>query len=276
MRISPGKRLYRRLLFYIVLISITVLSLLPLVYMFSVSVESPGKRFQLIPTSFRLGTYLEVIRDVNISRMFLNSWVICGSVVLLSLALSTFTAYGLSRLRFSSKKLLVAAILFTQMPPPVLLALSYFVITHRLGLYNTYTILILLNSAFALPFSIIMLKKYFDSIPYELDEAAVLDGCSRLTVFLRVVLPVSWPGVVAVAMYVFLNTWKEYVYALTLTSTVSRRPITVGISMFLGQYVMKWNELMATSIWASLPVIVFFILLQRSFIYGLTAGAVKQ
>ncbi len=270
------KSFCRRLAVYSVLIAVTMFLLLPLMYMFSVSVEDQSQRFGLIPSTFRIGTYIDVIRNVDISRMFLNSWVICGSVVLLSLVLSTFTAYGLSRLRFRSKKLLVAAILFTQMPPPVLLALSYFVITYRIGLYNTYTILILLNGAFALPFSIIMLKQYFDTIPYELDEAAVLDGCSRLGLFFKVILPVSRPGVAAVAMYVFLNTWKEYIYALTLTSTVSRRPITVGISMFLGQFVMKWNELMATSIWASLPVVFLFIVLQRSFVSGLTAGAVKQ
>jgi len=273
---TDGKRISVAFATYTGLLLVTVVMLVPVIYMFSVSVELPGRAYRLIPSSFRLDTYLKVIRDSDILRMFLNSWVICGSVVIISLVLSAMMGYGLSRLNFRGKRLYVAVVLFTQIPPPVLLALSYFLVTHKIGLYNTYTILILLNSAFALPLSVIMLKKYFDAIPVQLDEAAIVDGCTPLTAFLWIILPVSWPGVVAVAMYVFLTTWKEYVYALTLTSTVDKRPITIGIAMALGQYTVQWEELMAISIWASLPVIIFFIVLQRYFIYGLTAGAVKQ
>jgi ABC-type glycerol-3-phosphate transport system permease component len=166
-------------------------------------------------------------------------------------------------------------ILLSQLFPGVLLVIPYFMMASAWGLYNTYAGLILAYVSFALPFCVWMLKGFFDSIPRELDEAALVDGCSRFRAFLRVVLPGAAPGIGATALFAFFLAWTEFLFALCLTSSQSMFPVTVGIASNIGQYRILWNELMASALLSSLPAIVVFFALERHLVAGLTSGAVK-
>ena len=145
----------------------------------------------------------------------------------------------------------------------------------RLNLLNTYTVLILADSVFALPFCTWMLKSYFDTIPWDLEEAAMLDGCNRPRALVRVVLPLMSPGLVATGTWAFLSAWNEFMFAVTLTNDVTRSPITVGIAEFFDQFTMNWNAIMAVATAASVPLMIFFIFFQRYVVQGLAEGAVK-
>ena len=166
-------------------------------------------------------------------------------------------------------------ILMTQMFPGILLVIPYFSLMGAAGLLNTYPALVIAYTSFSLPFCTWMLKGFFDSIPPELDEAAMIDGCSRTSAFLRVILPLSAPGLVATAIFSFLVAWNEFLFAVVLTSTPGMYLVTVGIASNIGQFRIQWNDLMAASVLATLPTIILYAFLERYLVQGLTAGAVK-
>jgi len=159
--------------------------------------------------------------------------------------------------------------------PGVLLVIPYFLLASRLELFNTYPALFIAYTSFALPFSMWMLKGFMDSIPTDLDEAAMIDGCGRLGAFLRVVLPLALPGVAATALFSFLVAWNEFLFAVALTSKPDMYLVTVGIASNIGQFRVQWNDLMASAVLASIPTIVLYVFLERYLVQGLTAGAVK-
>ena len=166
-------------------------------------------------------------------------------------------------------------LLFTKMLPETLLIIPYFRLMSELGLLNTHLALILAYSSFALPFSVWMLIGFFRSIPREIDEAAIVDGASRLSAFFRVILPLARPGLVAVALFTFLISWNAYVWALVLTTDPSMFVLSVGIANMVGEYRVQWNELMAAAMIAAAPVMVLYALLERHLVSAITAGAVK-
>jgi len=161
------------------------------------------------------------------------------------------------------------------MIPIILLALPYFLILTSLNLYDSLLGLIIAYTSFTLPFCSLTMIGFFNSIPRELDEAALMDGCSHFTAFLRVVLPLSIPGLIATGMFAFVYAWNEYLMALVLTSSEETRMLTIFIGSKIGQYNTVWNELMATAVVASIPLIVVYTFLQRYFQKGITAGALK-
>jgi ABC-type glycerol-3-phosphate transport system permease component len=167
-------------------------------------------------------------------------------------------------------------LLVTQMFPSIMLLIPYFTVMKTLGLINTYAGLILCYISFTIPFCTWMMMGYFQSIPKELDAAATIDGCGRFRIFWQIVLPLALPGLVATAMYAFLVGWNEYMFALILTTSEPMKTLAVGIGQLIGQYRIAWNDLMAVSLVASIPVTILFLLLQKHLISGLTAGAVKQ
>jgi multiple sugar transport system permease protein len=166
--------------------------------------------------------------------------------------------------------------LVTQMFPNVVLLISVFTLFKELRLLNTYPALILTYAGFALPFSIWMLKNYFDTLPIEMDQAAYIDGATHAQVLTRIVYPLTGPAILSVALFVFLVGWNELMFSLTLTSTDTMRTITAGLVVtYQGQYQVYWSEMMAASLLASLPIVLLFLLMQRYFIQGMTMGAVK-
>ena len=145
-----------------------------------------------------------------------------------------------------------------------------------LHLYNTYPALILTYMVFTLPYAIIMMTGYFNTLPRELDEAVKVDGAGTMTALWRILVPISIPGLVSVGIYTFMIAWNEYLFALTLTRTENMRTVPIGIQLLMGQHSFKWNEMMAMSILGCLPVLILFLFFQRYFIGGMTAGSVKS
>jgi len=162
-----------------------------------------------------------------------------------------------------------------QAVPPITLLIPYFGLVVGLKLYNTYQGLILTYMVFTLPYAIIMMTGYFNTLPKELDEAVKVDGAGPLTALLRILVPISIPGLVSVGVYTFMIAWNEFLFALTLTRTENMRTVPIGISLLMGQHSYQWNEMMAMSILGCIPVLILFLFFQRYFIGGMTAGAVK-
>lgn len=230
---------------------------------------------EIITDSFSLDAYAAIVDDPVKVRFFVNSYIVSLSVTALTLVVAILAAYALSRYAFRGKNALNIVIVSVQAVPPITLLIPYFGLMVTLGLYNTYPALILTYAVFTLPYAIIMLTGYFNTLPRELDEAVKLDGGSSMTALWRVLVPIARPGIVAVGVYTFMIAWNEYLFALTLTRTEDMRTVPIGIQLLMGQHSYEWNEMMAMSILGSVPVLVLFLFFQRHLLAGLTGGAVK-
>jgi multiple sugar transport system permease protein len=252
---------------------------LPVVWMLSTSFKANGEVFQvpprLITKGFSFDAYTKILTNGSQLRFFLNSYIVALSVTALTLLVAILAGYGFSRFNFPLKQPINAMIVSVQAVPPITLVIPYFGLVVALGLYNTYPGLILTHMVFTLPYAIIMTTAYFNTLPRELDESVKVDGASGWTALWRILVPISVPGLVAVGVYTFMLSWNEYLFALTLTRTNDMRTVPVGIQLLMGQHSYEWNQMMAMSILGSIPVLVLFLLFQRRFIGGLTAGAVK-
>jgi multiple sugar transport system permease protein len=217
-----------------------------------------------------------VIHNAAIHRALVNSAIISVGTMALTLILALPAAYALARLRLRLAGLVLLLLLVSQMLPPINLAVPLFVLFKYIGLVNTYPGLILADTVFVLPFAIIILRPFFLNIPGDLEDAARVDGCSRLGAFSRVVVPLVVPGLIAVGALAFVLVWGEFVLALTLMTSNNMYPITVALNRFIGQYGTQWNLLMAVSTTVALPILLTFVVLQRYIVSGLAAGATKE
>lgn len=247
-----------------------------LVSSFKTNTEIFASPPQLITQGFSFDAYLAVLNDPEEIRFFINSYVVALSVTAFTVIFAIMAAYAFSRYEFRLKKVLNVVIIGTQAVPPIALIIPFFGLMVTLGLYNTYGGLIVTYIVFTLPYAIIMMTSYFNSIPRELDEAVKVDGANAWTALWRIIVPVSVPGIVSVAVYTFMISWNEYLFALTLTRTNDLRTVPVGIQLLIGQNSYHWNQMMAISILGSIPVLILFLIFQRYFIGGLTAGSVKN
>jgi multiple sugar transport system permease protein len=252
----------------------------PVLWMLSSSFKSNTEIFELPPRllteNFSLDAYIAIFTDPEKLRFFLNSYIVAGFVTLLTLVVAIQAAYAFSRFEFRGKRLLNITIVSVQAVPPITLLIPYFGLVVALGLYNTYPGLIFTYMVFTLPYAIIMMTGYLNTLPRELDEAVRVDGAGSFTALWRVLVPISVPGIVSVGVYTFMIAWNEYLFALTLTRTVDMRTVPIGIQLLMGQHSYEWNEIMAMSILGSIPVLVLFLFFQRYFISGLTSGSVKS
>ena len=251
----------------------------PFYWMLNTSLKPPHEVFLsppgFLPETWTVAAYDTLLRVRPFGRYFLNSLIVSAGSTLLSLILASLAAYGFTRFHIRGAGALIVFLLFTKMLPETLLIIPYFRLMAELGLLNTYLALILAYSSFALPFGVWMLIGFFRSIPREIDEAAIIDGASRLQAFFRVILPLARPGLVAVALFTFLISWNAYVWALVLTTDPSMFVLSVGIANMVGEYRVQWNELMAAAMIAAAPVMVLYALLERHLVSAITAGAVK-
>jgi len=256
-----------------------VIALFPFYWMLNTSLKPASEVFVSPPTfvsaHWTLDAYANLFATRSIGRYFVNSLVVAIGSTLLSVFLAALAAYGLTRFFPRGATPFVMFLLFTKMLPETLLIIPYFQLMSDVGLLNTHFALILAYSSFALPFSVWMLIGFFRSIPREIDEAAMMDGATVLQTFVRVVLPLARPGLVAVALFTFLIAWNSYVWALVLTTDASMFVLSVGIANMVGEYRVQWNELMAAAVIAALPVMVLYSLLERHLVSAITAGAVK-
>ena len=230
------------------------------------------------PLQFTLYNYRSLFSGTSeFTALFFNSIGLVISTTILCLAVGLLAAYSLSKFRWprSVTWSVLGAATFVQLVPPVALAPSFYVILNNLYLYDSVTGLVLVNTVFNLPFAIFLLKVYFDSVPDDLREAALVDGCGEARVFWRVMVPLAAPGVAAVAILVGVLTWNEFLMALSLTSTPNGQTITVGIATFIQEYQVRYGDMSASAAVATIPLIVLAGVAHRYIVTGLTGGAVK-
>jgi len=251
----------------------------PVVWMLSSAFKSNADIFayppRLISNSFSASAFVAVLDSPQDVRFFVNSYVVGLCVTALTLLVAVVAAFALSRYRFLLREPLKVLIIGVQAIPPITLIIPLFGVVIAVHLYNSYEGLIFTYLVFTLPYSVIMMTAYFNSIPRELDEAARIDGAGSMRTLFRVILPLARPGLVAVGFYAFMISWNEFLFALTLTQTDNMRTVPVGLTLLMGQYNYEWNQIMAMSVLGCLPVIVLFLIFQRHFVSGLSSGAVK-
>jgi multiple sugar transport system permease protein len=227
------------------------------------------------------GNYVQLWETINYFGYFKNSLLICGATTILSTAFAVMAGYALARYKFPGSNLFGMSVVSTQMIPGILflvpIYLLFWQIDKNIGLpmINTYWGMILIYTAFYTPMSIWIMRSFFVSVPRELEESALIDGCTRFQAFRKVILPLSVPGIIATAVYVFLTAWDELMFAWVMTTTSDVQTIPVGIRLYVGQYQNRFDLLMAAAAVSTLPVLVTFFLTQKYFIRGMTAGAVK-
>lgn len=226
------------------------------------------------PSGWRFDNYVRLIEQTSFLKNMLDSLIIAVGAVIVGLLVSVTAAYAFSRFRFAGRKAFMLQFLLINMFPIVLLILPLFVLFRKLNILDTHFALILANATAAIPFAVWMLTSYVGAIPKSLDEAAMTDGCTRLTALRRVVLPLMMPGIISTGIYIFITAWNEYLYALTLGGR-NVRPVTVAIQTLIGEYQIEWGLLAAGAVVGALPATLLFLLVQRRLIGGLTQGAVK-
>jgi multiple sugar transport system permease protein len=228
----------------------------------------------LTPVGWGIDNYARLLRQTSFLGNMAHSLIVALGTVALGLTVSVGAAYAFSRFRFAGRRVFMLQFLVVNMFPVVLLILPLFVLMRRLGLLDTHLSLILANATVAIPFAVWMLTSYIGAIPRSLDEAAMIDGCSRLATLRRIVLPLAMPGIISTGIYIFITAWNEYLYALTLGGR-NVRTVTVAIQTLIGEYQIEWGLLAAGGVVGALPVTLLFLLVQRRLIGGLTQGAVK-
>jgi multiple sugar transport system permease protein len=252
----------------------------PIIWMVINSFKPNGEIFAYPPRffsrNFSIDKYISILTTPRKVRFFINSYLVSFAVTAFTLVTAILVAFSFSRYEFKFKKVLNIFIIGVQAVPPITLLIPYFGLIVTLKLFNTYWALILTYMIFTLPYAILMMTGYFNTLPRELDEAVMIDGAGSLTVLWRFLVPISIPGIISVGIYTFMQAWNEYLFALTLTKSSDMRTVPIGIMLLMGQHNYEWNEMMAMSIMGCLPVLIFFLFFQRYFLVGMTAGAVKN
>jgi len=272
-------RLTTRIVIYATVVALTAFSTFPLVWMILSSLkpfpELMANEPRLLPTRLSLGFYQTLLKATTFLTFLRNSLIVALGTTLVSVTIASMAAYGLARLRFRLKFVVSRGVLLSYMFPQILLVVPLFVGIVTLGLADSYTGLIITYITFAFPFSTWLLTAYFQTIPVELEEAARIDGASNAGAFLRVTLPLALPGIATAAIFSFILAWNEFLYALVIMNSESKKTLSVGLYSFVGGEFLRWGELMAASTLMVLPVLVFIFLLQKHIVTGLAAGALK-
>lgn len=255
--------------------------LFPLFWTFITSLKTEKEIFQIPPTWYphvlNTKSYAAQIEngDFNMFSSFFNSFAISIGAMLIAVVLAVPASYAIARYRFKGRKFMLLFFLVSQMLPVSVLLTPMFIMFKGINVYNTWASAILADATIGIPFSVLILKNYFASIPAALEEAAYIDGCTRLSAFFRILVPVAKPGVIVCAVFSFLYAWGDLAYGMTFILDQKKRPITAGIFNFMGQYGTKWSYLTAFAIVAIIPVVLIFVFMQKYIISGMTNGAVK-
>jgi multiple sugar transport system permease protein len=274
-------KVFSKILIYLVLIIILTFAFFPIFWMISTSFKPNHEAFNVPPTwiphSPTLESYIKQITDrAGFIVFFKNGLIVSISVTLFTIILATLSGYSFSRFRFSGQRAIFLLILATQMFPYVVIVISLYVVYKKLGLLNTYPGLIFSLTTFSLPFSIWMIKGFCDIVPKEIEEAAYVDGSSRIGILFKIVVPIISPGIVAVALFSFLVAWNNLLFSLTLSSRNNMLTIPPGFLMtYVGEFQYSWSGMCAGSTIVTIPVIIIFIFFQKYLVAGLTAGSVK-
>lgn len=267
------------LFFYIPLILLIVFALFPYLWTFLTSIKTEKELYTIalhyLPKQPTLENYITLFKKTNFFRSMGNSFLVAGVTSVISLLVSILAAYAFARFNFKGKTFFMVSFLLINMFPPVLLLTPLFTIMQKIDLLYTSYSLIIAYSTFTIPFSVWLLTGYIQDLPVSLEEAAMVDGCSRLGAFFRITLPLTIPGIVATGIYIFITAWNEFIFALMFTNEATRT-VPVALQTFIGQFEIQWGLLTAGGVITTIPVVVLFMFVQKNLVEGLTAGAVKE
>lgn len=283
-RYKPGTRRSMKLGGWIALILVSAFTLFPIFWMVISSLKSNQELLlgnTIFPSELHFENYRTMWERSNFFVYFRNSLIICGITAVICTVLAVFSSYALARFRFPGSEVFGIAVLATQLIPGVMFLLPLYNMfiwlktNWGIGLLDTYQGMVFVYVAFFLPLSLWILRSFFAAIPPDLEEQAMIDGTTRFGAFIRVIIPLSGPGIIATSIYVFLTAWDELLFAMQLTNTVNTQTIPVGIRLFVGTYQNRYDEIMAAATVITLPILLIFFFLQKYMISGMTSGAVK-
>ena len=281
------RKLTRNFILFLLTIPVFIFIYLPILWLI---ISSISTRVELLSVPLRwfpahpdLKNYMDILlpgaQASEVARTFKltlrNSLIVATSVTAISLLVGSIAAYSLVRIRFPMAALLLIAILGVRMIPEISLVIPLYIFAARFGVLNTPIVLIITYLSFALPFAIWLMAAFFETIPIELEDAARIDGCSRLQILFYILLPISAPGLISTTLFVFLLAWDEFFFALIFTSTVAAKTVPVAIAEFSGRYVVDITAMMTGGVLAAIPPVLLALLFQRYIVSGMTAGAVK-
>lgn len=279
----PGQSLLHRVFgqigLYGAVACYVVFALLPIYWTIKISVTPPdllySEGIKLWPSRMTLDNYTSVLEATDFPRYFFNSILVSVTTAVIVTAVASFAGYALSRFRFRGKALVSLVLLLTQTFPLVMVIPPIYRIMGQLGLTDNLYGLIIIYTAFNIAFATFLMQSFLDGVPKDLEEAAMIDGCTRFEALRRVILPLTLPGMGATVAFVFTAAWSELLFALMLINSESQKTFSVGLLTFVGKFAVDWGQMMAASVLALIPVCLFFMFLQRYLVTGLTAGAVK-
>lgn len=276
---KSNKKIISRVFLYLVVIIICLITLYPYFVTICTALKSRAEIFSTSGTVFPIHAIWSNLTDVwskaPMSSYMLNSILIAGGSTLLAMICGIPAAYALSRMKFKGQTAFLGFVIVSQMFAPVVLLIGIYKVMMSLHLTNSIVGLIFINAAFNQTFAIWLLRGTFMSISSEMEQAATIDGCNRVQALIKILLPVAAPGIVTALIFVFINAWNEYTVALTLISTDTFKPLTVGINIFNGYNMIEWQYLFAASLYAIVPVVILFIGIEKNLVGGLTSGGVK-
>jgi len=276
--ITRRLRRLRRAPLWLAVTIICVLCLFPFFWMLLTSFKPDGDIFTATPKFYTTAPVLSrytQLWSTGFPRYFLNSLIVALGTTLVGTAIAAMAGYVLARFRVPARRYLLLLVLMVQLIPQVVLVIPLFVMVRSAGLLNSYVGLILCYLPLTISLGIWMMRSFFVNIPPEMEEAALVDGASRLTAFYRIVLPLAWPGLSASAIYAFITSWNELMFALTIMQNSSMQTLPVALTQYFATYYNEWGGVMAASAVFSAPVIVFFLLVQRRLVQGMVVGAIK-
>ena len=264
---------------HIYLIVLSLIAVFPLVWVLLCSVKSSGELTsnptRFFPKHFTLENFTHVIQDLGFAKNIGNSLIIAIITTGIAIVISSMAAYGIVRFFPKLGSIMSKVLVATYMFPPILLAIPYSMVMAKLGLVNTRIGLIIVYLSFSVPYAVWMLVGFFKTVPLGIEEAAKVDGANKFQTFIQIVLPLVMPGIVATAIYTFINAWNEFMFGYIFISTDQYRTLTPAIMLFKGVNTVDWGGLMAGSVVAVIPVTLIFLFLQRYFLAGLMSGSVK-
>ena len=267
------------ILCHIYLIILSIISVFPFIWILLCSVktniELTSYPTNLLPKNFTLDNFIHVIKDLEFSKNIVNSVIIALFTTTIAIIISSMAAYGIVRFFPKLGKIMSKALITTYLFPPILLAIPYSLVMAKFGLVNTRIGLVIVYLSLSVPYAVWMLVGFFKTVPIEIEEAARVDGANKFQVFISIVLPLVAPGIVATAIYTFINAWNEFLYALILINSAEMMTVSVKFRSLQGAEILNWGDMMAASTLVVVPSVIFFILIQKNIAKGLTEGSIK-
>ncbi|WP_303435885.1 carbohydrate ABC transporter permease [uncultured Oscillibacter sp.] len=272
------KKVILRLLLYFVVLDVCIITLYPYFAMLCTALKSRNEIFggnTILPITALWSNFIDIWSRAPMAKYMLNSILIAGGSTIIAMLCGIPAAYALARMKFKGQTAFLGVIIVSQMFAPVVLLIGIYKVMLSMGLTDSILGLIFINAAFNQAFTVWLLRGTFMGISAEMEQAATIDGCTRVQSMMKVLLPVAAPGIVTTLIFIFINAWNEYTVALCLISTDILKPLTVGINTFNGYNIIEWQYLFAASIFAIIPVVILFMCIEKNLVSGLASGGVK-